>query len=379
MYKSALTSIICCRCKNDLQLQEGHQTAENDNKIVTNATLYCSSCSACYPVVNTVPILIDNNSLHEFLSDYHKSIICADKYGCFSNELKRIVEGGRKNINNKVAQVANNWSVQWNLHNTKDTIWEKPEIISEHIPLDQSFLNRKGVILELGCGNGRCINHFAKFSSSIYGIDLSDSIFNTALRMRDFTNIHLFKADIMNLPFKDDLFDVIYSDHVLHHLPDINLAFREVQRAAKQDHQFCFNLYSKENNNIMTNFIEQLKRKAFNKMPLMALHKISNFPAIILFILIRMLYIPVSKKSKSIYRLLPLHEHMTFWFHFQYDTLLQACFDLLHAPIANYFSRDDICRLADNVNFNIQSLRLLRQTLWICKGRFRLGLSLQND
>lgn len=87
MHKNILNSIICLRCKNKLQLQLGYQTAENSSDIVINGTLSCS-CGARYPIVETVPILLENNSLHEFLSDYYKSLILEDRHGVFLSDIE---------------------------------------------------------------------------------------------------------------------------------------------------------------------------------------------------------------------------------------------------------------------------------------------------
>ena len=42
------------------------------------------------------------------------------------------------------------------------------------------------------------------------------------------------KADITNLPFKDDSFDVIFCNHVFEHIPDDDKAMQELYRVMKK-------------------------------------------------------------------------------------------------------------------------------------------------
>ncbi len=53
------------------------------------------------------------------------------------------------------------------------------------------------------------------------------------------------QGDAENLPFADASFDIVYSNGVLHHVPDMARAFREAKRVLKPDGQFIVILYNK--------------------------------------------------------------------------------------------------------------------------------------
>ena len=86
------------------------------------------------------------------------------------------------------------------------------------------------VCLDAGCGVGVAeeilnINKNVK----IYAIDISDSVRVAEERTRDMENVQVLKADIKDLPFKrTGLFDIIFSNGVLHHTGDAEGYFSEL-------------------------------------------------------------------------------------------------------------------------------------------------------
>ncbi len=81
-------------------------------------------------------------------------------------------------------------------------------------------------ILVVGCGNGieaYCLSeHFPQ--AKVIGIDpfLKEEIQEG--------NVSLLKLDGTNMPFESNSFDIVYSYHVLEHIPDYNAALAEISR-----------------------------------------------------------------------------------------------------------------------------------------------------
>ena len=67
------------------------------------------------------------------------------------------------------------------------------------------------MLLEVGVGNGR---NLVDSSSCNFGIDICDDFLQMSSK-----NGYMIKADQINLPFKDNTFDVVLSVAVFHHLP----------------------------------------------------------------------------------------------------------------------------------------------------------------
>lgn len=109
--------------------------------------------------------------------------------------------------------------------------------------LDKSF-HSENKILDLGCGTGRLLYHFHNKDKDLYGIDFSENMLSFAKKR--FTNLtnkpNLIHGSILDLPYKDNFFDGVYSILVLNLVPDFNLAIREVSRVLKPGGLFLFNV-----------------------------------------------------------------------------------------------------------------------------------------
>jgi len=94
---------------------------------------------------------------------------------------------------------------------------------------------RDARLLEVGCGMGTDLLQFARGGARCTGIDLTPrSIEITRHRFRLYDADGAFMiSDGENLPFRDESFDVVYSNGVLHHTPDTAGAIREVHRVLR--------------------------------------------------------------------------------------------------------------------------------------------------
>jgi SAM-dependent methyltransferase len=97
-------------------------------------------------------------------------------------------------------------------------------------------------ILDLGCGDGylsRCLFH-SKNLQVTSGIDISKRYILKA--KRNDRNPQIYKslqvADTRNLPFKDQTFDIVFSNCVMEHIPDLQDALCEVSRVLKNGGNF---------------------------------------------------------------------------------------------------------------------------------------------
>jgi SAM-dependent methyltransferase len=88
-----------------------------------------------------------------------------------------------------------------------------------------------GRLLDLGCGDGNHLSWLKTHAARIYG---SDYNITRLLRARQRApEASLFLADILDYPSHDDVFDVVFFNHVLEHIPDDAKALASVQRILK--------------------------------------------------------------------------------------------------------------------------------------------------
>ena len=111
-------------------------------------------------------------------------------------------------------------------------------------------------VLELGCGTGSLwMGHddiIGKLGKLVL-TDLSGGMLETARKnIGDRSNTEYQVADIQDLPFEDNAFDMVIANSMLYHVPDLGKGISEVRRVLKTDGVFyCATLGE-------NNFVEQL-------------------------------------------------------------------------------------------------------------------------
>jgi ubiquinone/menaquinone biosynthesis C-methylase UbiE len=104
------------------------------------------------------------------------------------------------------------------------------------MPRLMEFQNfRDARLLEVGCGMGTDLLQFSRGGARCVGVDLTPrSIEITQHRFKLYGADGTFMiSDGEHLPFRDESFDVVYSNGVLHHTPDTEGAIREVHRVLR--------------------------------------------------------------------------------------------------------------------------------------------------
>ena len=87
-------------------------------------------------------------------------------------------------------------------------------------------------LLEVGCANGITTHKFHKRNKIAYGIDISSIAVRYATEQFGVRNV--IEGNILDIPFKDNFFDAVFSCDVLEHLEpdDIKPAIMEILRVA---------------------------------------------------------------------------------------------------------------------------------------------------
>lgn len=114
-------------------------------------------------------------------------------------------------------------------------------------------------ILDVGCGVGSLSFYLAKKDANVIGIDLSKNSIEFCKKEAQKKELTIeFKEMNAQIPdFEDESFDIIVGSRVVHHLPDIELFFKECRRLLKQKGYIVFIEPLKKN------IIVELNRKFF--------------------------------------------------------------------------------------------------------------------
>jgi 2-polyprenyl-3-methyl-5-hydroxy-6-metoxy-1,4-benzoquinol methylase len=117
---------------------------------------------------------------------------------------------------------------------------------------DEAFRKRTGIrpeelrgklILDVGCGMGRFAEVATRWGARVVGIDLSLACEVAARNLGEREFVAL-QADVLNLPFAPESFDLIYSIGVLHHTPNCEQAFKTLPQYLKPGGTIAVWLYS---------------------------------------------------------------------------------------------------------------------------------------
>jgi len=118
-----------------------------------------------------------------------------------------------------------------------------------HIPgcLDNVAFDDRDV-LEVGLGLGADSEQIIKRGGRWTGVDLTaESVdrVRTRLQLRKLPYDRLVQASVLELPFPENSFDVVFSHGVLHHVPEIGQAQRELARVLRPGGELVIMLYAK--------------------------------------------------------------------------------------------------------------------------------------
>ncbi|MCX5713463.1 MAG: class I SAM-dependent methyltransferase [Candidatus Omnitrophica bacterium] len=102
-------------------------------------------------------------------------------------------------------------------------------------------------VLEVGYGQGTDLVQFAKNHASCFGVDITER--HCSLAKKNFAlrglKASLTRANVLHLPFKDESFDVVYSNGVLHHIKAIDSSISEIYRVLKRGGGLVLILYNR--------------------------------------------------------------------------------------------------------------------------------------
>lgn len=90
-------------------------------------------------------------------------------------------------------------------------------------------------ILDFGCGVGRILKQVSKRSETCYGADISPNMLKYAKEYVDNDSVQFLLCD-PKIPAESDMFDLVYTFHVLQHIPtrgDLINALSEIRRILK--------------------------------------------------------------------------------------------------------------------------------------------------
>ena len=142
------------------------------------------------------------------------------------------------------------FSFEWKIHKKTQVDSFTGMTFSEVILKQKTGLDAKQVsgklVLDAGTGVGRHADILAGWGANVVAVDLSYSVEAARENLINRPNVIVAQADIGELPFKPETFDIIISIGVLHHTPDPKKYFKRLVPLLKKGGEICIWVYPKE-------------------------------------------------------------------------------------------------------------------------------------
>jgi SAM-dependent methyltransferase len=118
-----------------------------------------------------------------------------------------------------------------------------------HLPACFDALDVSGKrVLEIGLGQGADSESLIRRGARWSGVDLTaESVerVRTRLTLRDLPFDDLRQGSVLELPFPDSSFDMVFSHGVLHHVPEIRQAEKEIHRVLRPTGELVIMMYAR--------------------------------------------------------------------------------------------------------------------------------------
>ncbi len=106
---------------------------------------------------------------------------------------------------------------------------------------------RSKLVLEVGSGSGIDSAEFGISGADVVSVDFTENAVTTTrdtLKEAGLTP-NVIRAAAQSLPFREHVFDCAYSFGVLHHIPDVRTAMKEISRLVKPNGEIICMLYNR--------------------------------------------------------------------------------------------------------------------------------------
>ena len=216
---------------------DAYSFQEGEAGHIKNGVVVCPSCQSWYPIENEVlefvkPALLYGDDYTAFVRRFGTEL---DALG-----LNAARETGQTDIS---AQQTQRQHFDWYAGNDQQTYnaYQKSPFWvafdSATFSAWSSRIRPGGLILDVGCADGRSCFPFVNCGGTIIGFDISKALVQQAIRRAASHNAQaittFFVSDASGLPFRDDTFDYVVIYGVLHHVPNPAATCREAYRVLK--------------------------------------------------------------------------------------------------------------------------------------------------
>jgi SAM-dependent methyltransferase len=210
MHEWLLDLLVCPECRSSLRLD----AKERSGGDVVTGTLACASGHS-FEITNGIPRFVR----HQLNADQART---RDSFG-------------------------DEWTRLYPEHGHSTPEWQAERDIFLEYTRSLPSEYRGKLVLDAGCGNGRYAKLANDWGARVVCVDISTAVEIAQTNVGGRADVAVVQGDLFKLPFKQDLFDIVYSIGVLHHTPDAKGAFHAIQPLVKPGGFFSIFMHGQGN------------------------------------------------------------------------------------------------------------------------------------
>ncbi len=242
---------------------------------------------------------------------------------------------------------------QFNRHQDISGTWGSGKMLEQSVyPFNLKKIKNKA-ICEVGSGSGRFLKNFIYFKpKSITAIDPATSI-EIAKKNNTGENINYLQIDSTKMEINNQ-FDYVFSIGVIHHIPEAELAVKNIYNSLKNNGEFIMWVYGYENNEIYV-FIFNNLRKILSRLPDLIVEMFSfvfTIASYIYIFLCRFLNLPLKKYFLNVFN------------QFSFRHKFYVIFDQLNPKYSKYYKKQEVIKLIEGAKFKILEIHHRDEYSW---------------
>ncbi|MBI2617095.1 class I SAM-dependent methyltransferase [Candidatus Gottesmanbacteria bacterium] len=246
MYKVLLTIISDPKTYQPFILHVFKSKRQGKSEDVISGILIPKARKYYYPIINGIPRLLIGYRNLQFEKKYQKRIQTIIKNLSFPSTKEY------ETVN--IETFSRHWSKLHSYQIEGLSVWG---VKGEQIVKDLKRIfhigssNLKGKwVLDAGCGNGVTSIAFLKTEGQVVAMDITSGVdtcasFCKKKKMKGRERIHFIQGSVENPPFRKNVFDIIYSNGVLHHTSSTKKSFNKLTPLVRKSGKFYIWLYVK--------------------------------------------------------------------------------------------------------------------------------------
>ncbi len=350
-----LDRICCIRCG-------GRFLAHPDEAVIENGVIECGGCGAKFPVIRSVPRLLEGDLLVDCMAFYNDTVSMHPQLQAFFDEaLKSSSRMGRGpgQVDELKARTQKTFSYEWN-------IWKSlPEFAMNHfidvMSVEEAFFSgMSGWDPAIGIGK-ELVNALKAVGPDgfMLGSDISYAVDVALNRCHDYPNVLVVQADLYSTFIEDDSLDFAYMIGLIQHLTEPKKGIEHVYGKIREEGYFVGTVYGKPNS-VLTKILVgviRFMRVFTTRLPLPVVLWISRLfalPSYVFFKLPRSL-LGRSRYVREVNEQYPIRQ--TEQGKHNFDLLTQKWFDHFTPPIIGFYSDEEILAMLADVELEKLELK----------------------